>query len=265
MEPSVDLKHQLAHRRFWDLYAADYDSTTMPSTSHPRRMSIAILQRNFAPGQKLLEIGSGTGVEAAAMLAHGCSVVLTDNSGEMLRAARTKLGPVPWMVQLPAENVDAFQTEFDGAYASFGVINCLQDLPDFFRKLHGVLKPNARFVTSYGNRWYLGDIVLFALRRHNYLRRRLRRDFPMSLHGAEHAARARSLSYRQLIRAARPYFLPRSITGIPVFLPPPYASENAGASMHIPPVLLAMEKTLAGRFPFGLLGDQVVVAFERTS
>src|SRR5215470_9259263 len=118
METSFDWKHQQEHRRFWDLYAAAYDATTAPPASYSRRMSIAILQKNFSPGQRLLEIGAGTGTEAAAMFAYGCDVVLTDNSGEMLRVARAKLGTVPWMVQLPAEDVDSLRMQFDGAYAS---------------------------------------------------------------------------------------------------------------------------------------------------
>jgi SAM-dependent methyltransferase len=235
----------------------------MPESSYSRRISIEILQRNFHPGQRLLEIGAGTGTEAAAMTAYGCNVVLTDNSREMLRIAREKLGPISCIVQLPAEDVDSLQTKFDGAYSSFGVINCLNDLPGFFRKLHGVLKPGARFVTSYGNRWYLADFVLFALRRNNYLRRRWLTSFPMSLRGTEHSARARSLSYRQLIRAARPYFRPRMTIGLQVFLPPFYATKNGDSPGRGLSLLLAMERTLAHRFPFRHIGDQTVVVFER--
>ncbi len=251
------------HRRFWDLYAPTYDTCTTPLESHARRANLDVLRRTFSPGQRLLEIGGGTGTEASAMRAHGCVVLLTDNSWKMLEAARGKLGPRAWIVQLPAEEVDSLRTEFEGAYASFGVINCLPDLPAFFRKLGRVLRPGAHFVTSFGNRWYLGDVVLFALRRTNFLRRRWKANFPVSLHGTSYPARAGPLSYRQVVRAASPYFRPLSCAGLPVFLPPYYAGCEGRVPRPLSRLLLPVERALAHRFPFRLFGDQTVIVFKR--
>jgi SAM-dependent methyltransferase len=259
------MNQQEQHRRFWDLYAPTYDSRTTPGESYVRQTSIETLQRHFSPGQWLLEIGGGTGTEAAAMMNFGCRVLVTDNSFEMLRMARRKLGAEAWIVQIPAEDVDNLRCRFDGAYASFGVVNCLHDLPALFKKLHGILKPGAKFVTSFGNRWYLGDFVLWTLRRNNFLKLRWRADHAVSLNGSCHAARARLLSYWQLTRAAQPYFRPRCCVGVPVLLPPPYATSRHDSSGGFPPLLVQAEKFLAQRFPFRHFGDQSVVVFERTN
>src|SRR3954467_12169589 len=106
---------QQEHRKFWDVYAPDYDAQTAPRESYVRQTSVEILQRTFTPGQRLLEIGAGTGTEAAAMMKYGCHVLVTDNSFGMVRIARQKLGPDAWIVQIPAEDVDSLQVRFDGA------------------------------------------------------------------------------------------------------------------------------------------------------
>jgi SAM-dependent methyltransferase len=256
-------RHRENHQRFWDLYAPTYDRCTIPPESHERRVNLEILRRTFFPGQRLLEIGGGTGTEAKAMMDHGCVVLFTDNSLGMLAAARAKLGRRAWIVQLPAEEVGSLGTAFDGAYASFGVLNCLVDLASFFGGLYRVLKPGARFVASFGNRWYLGDVLLFLLRRNNFLRLRWKASFPMWLNGDFHRARAGPLSYRRVVRAASPHFRSLGCVGLPVFLPPHYAGFDGGIAATLSRALLPVERALASRFPFRLLGDQTAIVLER--
>jgi demethylmenaquinone methyltransferase / 2-methoxy-6-polyprenyl-1,4-benzoquinol methylase len=45
-----------------------------------------------APGERVLDVATGTGMVAAELLRHGCSVVALDQSPEMLAAARRRFG-----------------------------------------------------------------------------------------------------------------------------------------------------------------------------
>ena len=141
MASRIDEKHQADHRQFWDRYAASYDSTTTSPVSYSRRMSIAILKRNFSSGQRLLEICAGTG-HLSCRAACGWVAAWSSRTtrAKCFSHGASETGPTSSIVPLPAESVDSFRSPFDGAYSSFGVINCLEDLSVFFRRLHGSLK-----------------------------------------------------------------------------------------------------------------------------
>ncbi|MEN3039249.1 MAG: class I SAM-dependent methyltransferase [Candidatus Kryptonium sp.] len=132
------------------------------------------MKRYFQPGQNLIEIGCGTGEEAKETIKHGCKLVLADLSIEMLKVAKTKLDSNAKLLNLPAEYIDSFKIQFDGAYSSFGVLNCISDVPYFFKKLHKILKPGSFFIASFINRWYWGDFIFFTLGTTNYLKKRLK-------------------------------------------------------------------------------------------
>lgn len=127
------------------------------------------------------------------MIKHGCKVILTDVSFEMLKVARTKVGSNAQLINLPAEYIDSFKTKFDGAYSSFGVLNCITDVSSFFQKLHSILKPGSLFVASFINRWYWGDFIFFPLGITNYLKKRLKGWGYITLDGKEYNVIARFL------------------------------------------------------------------------
>jgi cyclopropane fatty-acyl-phospholipid synthase-like methyltransferase len=58
-----------------------------PAMKTMRSVSLAALQSAFRPGQRVIEIGCGTGVEAVALAEHGVYVLATDLSSQMLERA----------------------------------------------------------------------------------------------------------------------------------------------------------------------------------
>jgi ubiquinone/menaquinone biosynthesis C-methylase UbiE len=113
-----------------------------------RLESLALLRETFPPGSRLLEIGCGTGEEAVALARDDRTVLATDISPKMAAQAYAKalsagLTDRISALALPAGRIKALRISvpFDGAYASFGVLNCEADLPGLASGLARLLRP----------------------------------------------------------------------------------------------------------------------------
>ncbi|CUT02459.1 class I SAM-dependent methyltransferase [Candidatus Kryptobacter tengchongensis] len=252
----------IKHKFFWDLYASIYDENRRHE-EYLRNTNLNILKTYFRPGQTLIEIGCGTGIEAKEMIKHGCKVVLTDVSFEMLKVAKTKVGSNAQVINLPAEYIDSFKIKFDGAYSSFGVINCMTNVSSFFQKLHSILKPGSLFIASFINRWYWGDFLFFLFGITNYLKKRLNGWGHITLNGKEYDVIARFYSLNDIKRFSKSYFVIKKVYALPFLLPPAYLKPQERLPEKLFKLLQKLENLINYRFPFNYLGERIIVIFER--
>ena len=241
-----------------------------------RRESLAILQATFPPGSRLLEIGCGTGDEALALSRLSYRVVATDLSPAMIACASTKAQyeekPVTWRV-LPAGELAALLDDygpgaFDGAYSSFGALNCEPRLNRVASALAGLLRPEAFLVCSVMNRWCAWEIAwgLLHLRpRHAF--RRLGRGWieaGLASPDGRQVVPVRYYTPRAFARAFKPYFRFRDVRGLPVLLPPPFLDSFCGRHPALMAHLEAADRRWRGRWPISCLGDHFLMVLERS-
>ena len=107
----------------------DHDFTASPIARELRARVHTRLDQHFQPGTHVLEIGCGTGEDALHLSQRGVQVTATDASPAMLDAARAKTANQPLVQFEPLDLADLPSTfpAFDGAFANFGVINCISD------------------------------------------------------------------------------------------------------------------------------------------
>lgn len=98
----------------------------------------------FAPGWKVLELGCGSGAEAAHLHRLGIEMFPTDGSAEMLREA-AKFHPelMPRLNQLPLPGMFPFEDGFfDGLIASAVLLHLSPEaLSDVAKEMHRVVRP----------------------------------------------------------------------------------------------------------------------------
>ena len=95
------------------------------------------LDGSFRAGDRVLDLGCGTGEDAIHLAARGVTVVATDVSEEMLDVASAKAQAAGSRdlvkfarVDLEADDLGARLAAlgpFDGAYSDFGAVNALSD------------------------------------------------------------------------------------------------------------------------------------------
>jgi SAM-dependent methyltransferase len=160
----------LARSAAFDVVAADYDRSfgRNPIGLVFRHVVQRRLEALFAKGDRVLDLGCGTGEDALALAARGVRVTGIDPSPAMIAQARAKaaergLGPEACRFEtLHAEAVELLGRGYDGAYSNFGALNC-GDLAAAGAALARALRPGAGVLVSLLGPWPLPAVVRRAL------------------------------------------------------------------------------------------------------
>ena len=263
----------------FDQIAPQYDAVYGPHgnllMSWMRRENIALLQATFPPKSRLLEIGCGTGEEALHLARAGYKLLATDISPAMaaqtaVKARAAGLNDRITCLAIPGGHLDTLQPAqaYDGAYASFGSLNCEPDLDRLVTALADLLRPGAAFVCSVMARWCPIEIVWFlSHRRPQQAFRRLRRGWqPASLQGADGLllnVKVRFFSVGEIESVFSPAFVLERVRALPLLLPPPYLVPTYKKYRTFFDRLEPWEMRLRDRWPWRGFGDHITMVFRR--
>ncbi|HEY4076026.1 MAG TPA: class I SAM-dependent methyltransferase [Rhizomicrobium sp.] len=240
------------------------------SVAAQRRAVRAALMQTFPAGSHLLELGGGTGEDAAFLAARGYNIHLTDASPAMVASARNKL--LQWGCRaeaVPAEEMESFAARrlanghlpFDGIFSNFAALNCVDDLTPTARGLSQLITPGGRAVLVVFGTACPGEILVETLhgRPGQALRRFRRGPAPARLGGRQFTVSYHSQA--SIIAAMTPHFRLRRRLGIGIFVPPSAAEPLISRYPRIVKMLEAMDRITAASL--AMLGDHVLYEFQR--
>lgn len=258
----------------FDAIAPSFDARFNPwkSVAAQRRAVRSALLRAFPQRGHILEVGGGTGEDAAYLAEQGFEVFLTDASPAMVSVASTKLVPRGGHTAVVAgEEMEIFAelhlsrggNRFDGAFSNFAPLNCVRDLLPTARGLARLLKPGAPLLLGIFGTLCPGEILTEILRGrlHLALRRFLRGEVPARL-----ARREFSVFYhrrKDMVRNFAPWFSLEERLGIGVTVPPSAAEPWISRHTRILETMEALDRVLAR--PLAIFGDHILYRFRRTS
>jgi SAM-dependent methyltransferase len=257
----------------FDAIAPTFDARfgAWQSVAAQRRAVRAVLLREFPKGGRILELGGGTGEDAAFLAQFGFNILLTDPSPAMVELAKAKLAPLGGRAEISAaEDLEAFATShhdsggalFDGAFSNFAPLNCVIDLGPVARGLARLLKPGAPAMLVLFGTLCPGEMVVEVLRGrpHLALRRCKRNEAPAKL-----AKREFRIVYHRraaIRRAFAPWFALEKSFGIGVTVPPSAAEPWISQQPRVLRGLEALDRLLS--HPLARLGDHVLYQLRRT-
>ena len=132
--------------RVYENIAWAYDLTFGPAL-HPGRVD-AIRRMGIKPGDRVLEVGVGTGINAS-LYPRDCSVTGIDLSSSMLEKARERVARKEVrnvrLLQMDAANLKFADDTFDIVYAPY-VISVVPDPVAVAREMRRVCRPGGRIV-----------------------------------------------------------------------------------------------------------------------
>jgi len=263
----------------FDQIAPGYDARYGPDGNQMmrwmRRENLALLQAAFPSAGRLLEIGCGTGEEALCLARAGHTIVATDISSAMVARTAVKahaagLADRIRALVLPGGYLSALRphTLFDGAYASFGSLNCEPALPRLATSLAGLLRPGGAFVCSVMARWCPFELIWFLL--HGQLQPAFRRWHhgwrPAPVAGADDirvSVLVRYYSARDIATTFAPAFTLEQTLSLPLCLPPPSLEALFRRHQRFFAYMEGWEKRLRWRWPWRGLGDHLVLIFRK--
>lgn len=227
----------------------------------------------FAPGDRVLDLGCGTGVDACFLAGRGLKVLGVDCSSEMIRVAKRRVSSCGRQSSielnvLAIEQLERLQDRapFDGLISNFGALNCVEDLRGVAGNLARLLRPGATaFLCFLGPNcawemfWHLAQGNLEK----SFRRWRKAASIARLADGA--SLQVRYPSVRSLSDTFAPYFSLKSWRGIGVVIPPSYV-ELFAARFPRSISFAGRADVLLGRCP-GVRGlaDHILLEFVRKS
>jgi ubiquinone/menaquinone biosynthesis C-methylase UbiE len=258
---------------YWDAAAETYD-LDFPNTLIGRAQRESIwreVEKVFTSGQRILELNCGTGIDAVFLANRGVRVLACDIAPRMIELAQRRANSmqsrelIEFRV-LATENIELLGNEalFDGAFSNFSGLNCVNDLPTVAQKLAKLLKPGARLVLCMIGRFVPWEMAWY-MARGNPGRAFLRfKQVTVGRVAEDGIVNVRYPSVRKLTRNFAPGFRLRKLQGIGITLPPSYLEYLAQRFPLILARLAQLDRRL-GRLPLlRLMGDCVLLQFERT-
>jgi SAM-dependent methyltransferase len=243
------------------------------SVAAQRRAVRAVLLETFAPGSRLLEIGGGTGDDAAWLSGRGRSVLLTDPSPAMVRIAGEKLQSLgaPPPVVVGAEKLASLADErernaaapLDGAFSNFAGLNCVINLSPVGAGLARLVRRGGRLALVVFGTCPPGEWIVELIRRRpgNAFRRMSRGDVPARLGGQNFFVRYHR--EHEIAAAFAPHFRLTGKRGIGVCVPPSAAEPWISGYPRFVSALERIDRLVSK--PLAPLGDHVLYEFERTA
>lgn len=257
----------------FDAVATRYDeSFTYSKIGKAQRAAVwRELAKTFHAGDRVLEIGCGTGVDACFLAERGVRIVALDPSSQMIQemTRRVEQKDLNGLVQPyvhSANDLASFQSAelFDGAFSNFGAINCVEDLRKLAIDLSKLLRPGAAALLCWMGPYCVWELIWYWLHgRKEKAFRRLKRN-GVSVRIADGVfIRVRYPSVEYLKRTFAPEFRLTAIRGIGVAVPPSYMEAWVRCHPGWLPTFERADLCLA-RFPgLRILGDHVLVRLER--
>ena len=259
-------------QRYWDeaaeTYEHDFVNTLIGQT---RREAVwRDLDHLFFPGDRVLELNCGTGVDAVRLASRGVEVVACDIAPRMIELARqhaagAQLGrSIQWRV-LPTEEIGTLLEEgpFDGALSNFSGLNCVADIGSVKRDLARLLKPGARMLASMMGRSVAWEFVWFLA--HGEARKATRRFGRAPVcHLDAGGLQIQCPRVKEIVRQFAPEFALRCWKGIGILVPPSYMEHWAQRFPRMALALAGADRWLARVPGVRAMADCVLLQFERT-
>jgi 2-polyprenyl-3-methyl-5-hydroxy-6-metoxy-1,4-benzoquinol methylase len=250
----------------YDVEAAVYDAR-VEGDAWMRRVLWARYARLFRPGQTVLDVGCGTGIDARFLARRGIRVVGIDRAPSMIREARARLASEPFAAEVDLRVMDVAamaslpERGFDGIISAFASVSTVADLRGFSAAAADLLRPRGTVLVHSLNRWSLWEWMGHVRHGRWPEARRLGRDSERTFVIGGQAVRHYLYDGRDAYqRFFSRQFRLRQAYGLGILRPPHTVSR-------IPPpvvrALQALERPLRGHRPFASWGRFFTLELEK--
>jgi ubiquinone/menaquinone biosynthesis C-methylase UbiE len=216
---------------------------------------------------RILELNSGTGIDALHFARQGHKVHATDLSEGMIEQIRKKvidfhLQDFITVQRLPYDQLDKLGEEkFDFIFSNFGGLNCIDDLSYVTKDLSRILNPGGYVTWVIMPPVCLWEILSVLKGNRNAFRRFNKKGVVAHLEGRHFQVWYHSL--RSIQKAFGPNFKLIRCEGLAALSPPPHAASFPNDHPALYKMLQRADLSVRNYFPFNRWADHIIVSFQR--
>jgi SAM-dependent methyltransferase len=269
--PEITLKQLLDTRRAYDSIAADYDGP-VGNNVLAQAMRYRLwreVERQVPPGGRLLDLGCGTGLDAAHFADLGSQVVATDWSPQMVLRAGQRMGARGLRARVTVQRLGIQELNqlasehFAGIYSNLGALNCAPQLELVARNCARLLPPGGALIVSVAGRSSPWEWAHYAASGSLRQARRRAAAYPVPLDFNGHTVWNRYYAPREFAEIFAPYFTLRHYQGMLLLAPPPPLIDLYGRLGRVGRALLRLDQR-AGRLPLARdIGDHFLMTLTK--
>jgi ubiquinone/menaquinone biosynthesis C-methylase UbiE len=266
-------ENSMASSTAFDRIAPDYDSVFSTSAiGRAQRSAVWVeMDRAFQPGQRVLEINCGTGIDAIHLALRGIQVDAYDGAPGMIALAQRR---ATVLTDSRSARFQCLRTEelakmtpdtaYDGVLSNFSGLNCVSDLQTVAQSLSRFVRPRGKAVLCLFGTFCLWEILWYLASGSTTKAFRRWRRGPLEVTlGSGTTLGIRYWQVRELKDIFRPYFRLERRCGVGIAVPPSYAESLASEFPRMFRAALKFDAA-AGRCPIiRSAADHVVLTFER--
>ncbi|MDR3572769.1 MAG: class I SAM-dependent methyltransferase [Anaerolineaceae bacterium] len=239
----------------YDLFGSDH-----PNLIRLRYKVYNNALRFLKPGDRILEINSGTGVDAVYFANQGYSIHAIDIAQGMLAHLQQKIDRYQLADQITVENCSFTQLDRVGGkpysyiFSNFGGLNCIKDLREVTQHLPSVLSPGGKITWVIMPKVCLWELALVFKGDFKHGLRRLRPQGTLANVEGVHFM-TYYFNPRQVVRVLGPDFQILNLEGLSVFTPP---ADRKNFALRFPRLfnfLSKLDDALSPVAPFNRWGD----------
>jgi SAM-dependent methyltransferase len=274
VESNDGVPYYRAVETLFDQSAPTYDHVVRSNRFdlHLRTVALESLRTQFHRGDRVLELGCGTGLETIPLAEAGVEIVAIDISRGMLRELNrtARSASVHGRIetrQLPISDLNKIVSDlgpgsFDGAFSHFGALNCEPYLSSLPETLHRLIKPQGRVSLGVWNRTCLAEMLLYgiALKPGQAL---ARFQSPVPVGKTRFGVPVFPYSPGEVKRLFSPFFSFESAVGASVLMPPYNLTRRLVPHPRLIDLLEAGDRLIRDRPFLRYLGDHFLLELRR--
>lgn len=229
-----------------------------------RKHELSILK----PGETILELNAGTGMDGLFFAQKGFSVHATDNAEGMLDELTKKISANNLSDKITVQRCsfnnleNLYGKKYDHVFSNFGGLNCSENLSDVIKKLGPLLNVNATVTLVIMPPVCPWEIALALKGNFKVAFRRLNKNGAVS-HLEGNYFKTYYYSPKYLTKVFGAAYKRVSLKGLASISPPPYLENIPRKYPRLYKMLIKMDEKLCSYKPFNSWADHYIITFRK--
>ena len=250
------------------VYYDDYDISN-PTLTWMRQQVRKHVLKFLRPNNNILELNSGTGLDAEFFAQKGFAVFCTDISDGMIEQMRKKFssGKISDKIsfqQCSFTELDKIvDRKFDFIFSNFGGLNCIPDLRESTKFFPSLLNKNGRICLVVLPPVCPWEIIQMFRGKIRYAFRRFKKNGTIAnVEGVKF--KTYYFSAKDVLRSLGKDFKLLKLESLAVFTPIPQMEKIPKQFPVLAKFLNKIDEKISGVYPFNRFGDHIIVTAEYT-